>query len=234
MADESASHSGGAHELLVSLRDLTRQVRAAQRGTWFPLLVFAVISFGAIPVAQHGGHTFGSCAAALGPVGPPRTCAVYSVRPLVYWSVGLVLAYVVIAGFYRYRARRRGVGSRVLPYVLVGVVVAVLVMALTVWSVYHPLPGGGSTLSLVVNQAHTPPAAIGLALLVLAWVEGNAALGWFSLGYLVVVLIPATYLTGDRPTLTSPVPRQLIIAGVLLLGSLAFAITQRAAARDPQ
>jgi hypothetical protein len=193
-----------------------------------------VISFGAIPVAQHGGHTLGRCSAALGPAGQPRACAVYSVGPLLYWSVGLVLAYVAIAGFYRYQARRRGVGSRVQPYVLVGLVVAVLVTAVTIWNVYHPSAGGGSTLAQVLNQVHTPPAAIGLALLVLAWVEGNAALSWFSLGYLVVVLIPSADFTGNRPTLSSPVPRQLIIAGVLLLGSLAFAVSQWAATRDRQ
>src|SRR5262245_58155544 len=233
MTDESAPQAGGPRELLASVRDLTRQVRAAQRGTWFPLLVFAALSFGAIPVAQHGGHTFGNCSAALGPAEQPRPCKVYSVGPLVYWSVGLVLAYAAIAGFYRYQARRRGIGTRVKAYVLVGVVVAVLATAVTLWSVYHP-SGGGSTLSQVVNQLHTPSAAIGMALLALAWVERNPALAWFSLGYLIVVLIPATYLTGDHPTLASPVPRQLIIAGVLLLGSLAFAITRRAVPREPQ
>jgi hypothetical protein len=235
MTDEPARRPDDPHDLLTSLRDLTRQVRTAQRGTWFPLLVFGVISLGAIPVAQHGGHRFGGCSATLGPSGQPTACEVYSVGPLVYWSVALLLAYSAIAGFYRYQARRHGVGSRIQPYVLVGVVVAVMVTAVTLWSVYHP-SGGGSTLSQVVNQVHAPPAAIGLALLVLAWLEGNAALGWFTLGYLVVVLVPANYFpgVGDHPTLGSPVPRQLIIAGVLLLGSLAFGMTRRAVPRDAQ
>jgi hypothetical protein len=227
MTNESAPRPGDPHELLASLRDLTRQVRAAQRETWFSLLVFGLISLGVIPVAQHGGHPFGACSTTLGPHGQAAACKVYSVGLLVYWSVALVVAYVAIAGFYRYQSRRRGVGTHVLPYVLVGLIVAVLVTAVTLWSVYHPSTGGGSTLSQVLNQAHTPYAAIGLALLVLAWVEGNAALSWFSVGYLVVVLIPASYLAEDRPSLSNPVPRQLIIAGVLLLGSVAFAVSRR-------
>jgi hypothetical protein len=227
MTNESAPRASDPHELLASLRDLTSQVRAAQRETWFPLLVFGLISLGVIPVAQHGGHRFGACSTMLGPGGQPTACKVYSVGLLEYWSVALVLAYVAIAGFYRYQSRRRGVGTPVRPYVLVGLGVAVVVTAATLWSVYHPSAGDGSTLSGVVNQAHSPYAAIGLALLVLAWVEGNAALSWFSVGYLVVVLMPANYLTGDHPSLDSPVPRQLIIAGVLLLGSVAFAVSRR-------
>jgi hypothetical protein len=227
MTNESAPRASDPHELLASLRDLTSQVRAAQRGTWFPLLVFGLISLGVIPVAQHGGHSFGACSTTLGPGGQPTACKVYSVGPLVYWSVALVVAYGAIAGFYWYQARRRGVGTPVVPYVLVGLVIAGLVTAATLWSVYHPSAGGGSTLSQVLNQAHTPYTAIGLALLVLAWVEGNAALSWFSVGYLVIVLMPASYLTGDHPSLGSPVPRQLIIAGVLLLGSVAFAVSRR-------
>ena len=51
----------------------------------------------------------------------------------------------------------------------------------------------------------------------------------------VVVLIPATYFPGSdlhHPTLGGSVTRQLIIAGVLLLGSLGFATTRPAGQRD--
>src|SRR5262249_42563232 len=100
-------------------------------------------------------------------------------------------------------------------------------------------PGGpftpGTTLAQVTRQLRSPAAAIGLALLVLAWVEGNRALAWFSLAYLVLVAIPATDFPGadvHHLTLGAPVPRQLIIAGVLLLGSLAFAVTRPPAPRE--
>src|SRR5689334_23324338 len=111
MTDQS--RAGDAHELLTSVRDLTRQVRNAQRGTWFPLLLLAMISFGVIPVAQHAGHRVGSCQTSAGSGGQVvRVCGVYSLGLLLYWSIALVLAYAAITGFYVYQSRRRGVGTR--------------------------------------------------------------------------------------------------------------------------
>jgi hypothetical protein len=238
MAHESAHPSDSPHELLTSVRDLTHQVRVAQRGTWFPLLVLGVITLGAIPANRYGGRRLEGCRPTPGPAGQAaRVCVVYSLGALVYWAVALVLAYAATAGFYVYQSRRRGVGTRIQPFVPVGVIIAVLVTAATLWGVYHPSGGGVTALTQVVHQLRTPATAIGLALLVLAWVEGNPALSWFSLGYLIVVLIPATYFPGmdvHHPTPGSPVPRQLIIAGVLLLGSLAFAMTRPARPRDAQ
>lgn len=220
------------------MRDLTRQVRAAQRGTWFPLLVFAVITLGAIPVNRYGVHRLEGCSTTPGPAGQVgRVCAVYTLGAVVYWSVAMVLAYTAIAAFYVHQSRRRGVGTRIRPYVLVGVIIFSLVMAASLWSVFHPAMDG-TPLAQVVHQLRgTPAAAIGLALLVLAWVEGNWALTWFSLGYLVVVLIPAAYFPGQDSHHLTPggfIPRQLIIAGVLLLGSLAFALIRPAVPQDAQ
>jgi hypothetical protein len=236
MTNESAPASDNARELLTSVRDVTRQVRIAQRGTWFPLLVFAVIILLAIPVQRYSGHHLGACRSTSAPGEPgARVCAVYPLWSLVYWSAALVLAYVAIAGFYLYQSRRQGVGSRVQPYVVVGVVIAVLGTAATLWTAYHPPTGGLTALTQVVNQLHTPAAAIGLALLVLAWVERNRALVWFSLAYLVVALVPATYFPGaneDHPTPSGSLARMLIVAGVLLLGSAGFAMTRRGAHRN--
>jgi hypothetical protein len=217
---------------------LTRQVRNAQRGTWFPLLLFALISFGAIPVAQHAGRRLGGCVANPGPDGRAgRVCGVYSQGILLYWSIALVLAYAAIASFYAYQSRRRGVGTRVRPYVLIGAVAGVLATAVSLWSAYHPIGVGtpGTRLSQMTNQLRSPAAALGLALLVLAWVEGNRALAWFSLGYLIVVGIPATDFPGvdiHHLTLATPVPRQLVIASVLLLGCLGFAVARLAERRE--
>jgi hypothetical protein len=240
MTDELASQADDPHELLTSVHNLTRQVRNAQRGTWFPLLLFALISFGAIPVTQHAGHRLGGCVATPSPDGQAgKVCGVYSLGMVLHWSIALVLAYAAIAGFYAYQSRRRGVGTRIRPYVLLGAIVAVLATAASLWSAYHPIGIGtpGTTLSQVTNQLHSPAAAIGLALLVLAWVEGSRASACFSIGYLIVVGIPVTDLPGvdiHHLTLGTPVPRQLIIAGVLLLGSLAFAVTRPAVPREAQ
>jgi hypothetical protein len=238
MTDESAPPVDDPHELLASVHDLTRKVRNAQRGTWFPLLLFALVSFGAIPVARHSGRRLGECVLVAGPDGQAgRVCGVYALGLVLYWSIALLLAYAVIAGFYVYRSRRRGVGTPVRPYVLVGAIVTVLATAASLWGAYHPLGIGtpGTTLSEVANQLRSPAAAIGLALLVLAWVEGNRALAWFSLGYLIVVGIPASRFPGvgaHHMAIGTPLPRQLTIAGLLLLGGLAFAVARPAVPRE--
>src|SRR5204862_5407501 len=126
------------------------------------LLLFAMISFGVIPVAQHGGHRLGGCQTSTGSGGQvTRACGVYSLGVLLYWSIALVLAYAAIAGFYVYQSRRRGVGTRVRPYVLVGAIVAVLATAASLWTAYHPNPvGAGTTLAQVTSQLRSPVAAI--------------------------------------------------------------------------
>jgi hypothetical protein len=211
--------------------DLTRRIRIAQRGTWLPLLVFAVITLGAIPIDRYGPHHPGACRYFPGPGGQAaRVC--WSVAPahLVYWPIALVLAYVAIAGFYMYQARQRGIGTRIQPYVVVGIVIAALVTAATLWQLRRPpTPGDpASPWTQLIYQVRSPAAAIGLGLLVLAQVERNRALVWFSLGYLLVVLTPTMWITGvDRqPGPWDFLPRLLITAGVLLLGSVYFAATR--------
>jgi hypothetical protein len=44
--------------LLSSTRELAERVRKEQRATWFPLLVFAAVTFAAIPVLLLGGIGF--------------------------------------------------------------------------------------------------------------------------------------------------------------------------------
>ncbi|MGI9007243.1 MAG: hypothetical protein ACR2FU_13785 [Streptosporangiaceae bacterium] len=46
----------GPRELLSATRQVVRQVRQAQRGTWFPLLVFAVLTLASIPVTFSSHH----------------------------------------------------------------------------------------------------------------------------------------------------------------------------------
>ena len=223
------SSADSPYELLTTVRDATRKVRAAQRGTWFPLLVLAVITIAAIPVYRFAPHHLTSCRS--GPQGT-MLCAAVNVGVLVYWPVALVLAYVVIAGFYVRRSRRRGVGTPIRPYVVVGVVLAVLLAAASLWRAFHPpLPALGDPLhlgapTLTVGVFATPAVAIGLALLVLAWVERNPLLLVFSGGYLVIVLVDAAQIIHSR----SPwwfLPHLLIPAALLLLGSAGFALLQR-------
>ena len=77
MATETASPGDDPQRLLSSTRELTQRVRRDQRATWFPLLVFAVLTFASIPVRRYSGHHL-DCAAV------PRVCTVYSDAEFVY------------------------------------------------------------------------------------------------------------------------------------------------------
>jgi hypothetical protein len=198
-------------------------VRRAQRATWFPLLVFAAATFAAIPVSRYGGHHPETCAAVPG----GRICSVYSTASFVYWPIALVLAYVAIAAFYIRRSRARGVGSRVRRYVIAGIILAALATGLSLWWVHTPPTSQyGQLLGMgVLGRLISPGAAIGVALLVLAWAERRRALLLLTLGYLaVVVLVPISLGWVRSPWYFLP----LVIGGsVLLLGGIGFAVAQR-------
>ncbi|MBV1852813.1 hypothetical protein [Catellatospora tritici] len=234
MTHESVPQADTPHELLAVVRDLTRQVRVAQRGTWFPLLVFAVITLLAIPVYRYAPFVdlFDTCRSSQG----QTVCRTPNPFELGYWTVALVLAYATIAGFYVRQARRRGVGSHIRPYVVVGIVLAVLMAAVSVWLVFHPLlpvpadPFAGDPIEIkvgpagwLVNGLASPLAVIGLALLVLAWVERHWALLGYSLGYLAIAMVMGSQVI-HATSRWFFLPYLLVPAVVLLLGAAAFAV----------
>lgn len=210
-------------EILVSLHALTRRVRQAQRGTWFPLLLLGALTLGAIPVDRYA-HRTATCAAVHG--GTARVCTLSSTWSFVYWSAALVAAYVAIGTFYLRRSHRRGVGSPILPYVVAGIGLAALVTCAALWGAHHP--GLLGSWPAVLQRLAGPVGAIGLALLVLSWVERNAALLILTLAYLAVVLTPVTFgWTIARPW--AFLPHLVVAGGILLLGGGAFAVAE---ARD--
>src|SRR5215469_6704903 len=117
-------------ELLSATRRLTRQVRQAQRGTWFPLLLFAGLTLASIPVILSSHHPIHCRVTPPGPV-----CIAYSPGSYIYWPIALVLAYAAIAAFYVQRATSRGVGTKVRPYVIAGVIIAVVATGVSFWLV---------------------------------------------------------------------------------------------------
>ena len=219
MTSGTAFSGDDPRQLLSSARELTRQVRRTQRATWFPLLVLAAVTFAAIPF-RYSPHRLGTCAA----TGLARVCTAYPPALLVYWPTALVLAYVVIAAFYIRRSQARGVGTRVRPYVVTGIILALAMTGSLVWTLYHPLAftlaGSG-----LFSALHSYPFAIGLALVVLAWAERNGALLALALGYSAVVLVTATF---GADTGSWGFPVQLVTAGsVLLFGGIGFLLAQR-------
>src|SRR5258708_9452048 len=99
MTTETSRAGDDRHGLLSNTRELAQRVRRAQRATWFPLLVFAAVTFASIPVYRYGGHRM-TCAAVPGAVGPPgapgRICTRYSAAPFVDWPIAPGLAFVAI------------------------------------------------------------------------------------------------------------------------------------------
>jgi hypothetical protein len=230
MTTQSTYSGDDPHRLLSNTRELAQRVRRAQRATWFPLLVFAAVTFVSIPVNRYGGHHLLTCkpVPGAGPQGTPgRVCSIYSNGQFVYWPVALVLAYVAIAAFYIRRSWAQGIETRVRPYAIAGIIIAVALTGAALWEAHHPLASGLMGLSGVSHRLASPACAIGLALLVLAWAERNLALLLLTLAYLAVVLLAIGSVGVHEPdSLVAYLP--LVIDGsVLLLGGIGFARAQR-------
>jgi hypothetical protein len=228
MTSNAVPADGDPRRLLAEARDLARRVRVAQRVTWLPLLVLAVVTFGAIPVYRYGHRVLSDCRLV---GGDGQVCKVWFQAAEFYWLAAVVLAYVVIAGGYLRVARARGLGARVLPYVLTGVGLVVLGAAFAAAWVRLDSPGYPDEPSAFVQilfRLLDPTGAIGLALLVLAWLERHVALLLFVVGYLAVVLVPINFGWGvGWGSRWGFAPQLVIDGGMLLLGSAGFALAQR-------
>lgn len=146
----------------------------------------------------------------------------------------MVVAYVLIAGGCLRVARSRGVDARVLPYVLTGAALSVVLFAAVAagagaWILADPQARlDPSAFAEVLFRLLAPTGAIGLALLVLAWLERHVALLLFALGYLAVVLVPINFGWGRHwGGQWADAPPLVISGAVLLLGSAGFALAQR-------
>ena len=218
---------GDPRRMLSDVRSLTRRVRLDRRMTWVVLLVLAVVTLAGIPFDWFGMwvrcHADGGCEFARRGV-------------LYYWPPALLLAYAAIAVVHVRHARARGLGAQVLPYAITGAVTTVLFTAAWVVAAayfrdnpapFDPLPFWWIALDRLI----APWVMVGVALLVLAWLERNLALLLFTVAYLalVVLVLPmgdgfGSGAFGIRAAMAAP---QLIVGVVLLLGALAFRAAQR-------
>jgi hypothetical protein len=235
MTTQPVPSSSDPRHLLAATRDLARRVRREQRGAWFPVLVFAAVTFAATPFDRYGHRGPTHCASLNG----GSVCTVYSPLTMWYWSVALLLAYVAISWFYIHRSGKLGVGTRVQPYVVVGVVLALLTIAYGLWTATHPasltdLRGPSSPFAPFANAVMSPAGAIGLALLLLAWIERSWVLLAVTCGYLIVLLLTTNIRVqfGTHPSPWVFLPHLLVHGGVLLLGGVVLALVQRAQERS--
>lgn len=221
MTNDQAQPGDDPRRLLSSTRELAQRVRKAQRATWFPLLVLALVTFAAIPVLRFGARHAGTCSAVPG----GKICTIYSDQQFIYWPIALVLAYAVIAAFYIRRSHAQGVETRVRPYAIAGIVIAVALTALALWEVHNPPSPNG--LSSLPYRVATPACAIGLGLLVLAWAERSRALLLLTFAYLVVVLAHVGAVQAHSVDQIQVYLPDIIHGVILLLGAFGFAIAQR-------
>jgi hypothetical protein len=220
---------GDPRRLLADMRELARRVRRAQRGTWVALLVLGVTVLLAIPFYEYGHYVLVHCQTGAG----GRVCSRYPTLAFWYWPVALVAAYALIGGIFVRRARARGVGARVRPYLLGGIVLVAAGTLIALWNLEHPLSwvalGGGHLRPGSAPQAWLyrlfgPLGVIGFGLLVLARVERGRALAGFSVLYLVAVAASTpTGFHGGRLFL----PGVLVPGLVLIAGSVLFAVLER-------
>jgi hypothetical protein len=224
MTSPAQSGDDDPRRLLSSTRELAQRVRKEQRATWFPLLVLAAVTFAAIPVLRFSGRHLGPCTS----TGPGmKVCTVYPNAQFVYWPIALVLAYVATAAFYIHRSRARGIETRVRPYAIAGIIIAVTLTGAALWLAHTAPSADGRNLIGLSGFGHglASEIPIGLALLVLAWAERNRALLLLTLIYLVVVLLPIPLRV---PVASWNLVPQLVTGGtVLLLGGIGFALAQR-------
>jgi hypothetical protein len=229
--------AGDPQRLLANTRELTRRVRRAQRGSWSALVVLGATVLLAIPFYRYGGYVLAHCQA--GANGRAFVCTRYPTLAFWYWPVALVVAYALIGAIFVSRARAHGVGARVRPYVVAGIVLVAVATLITIWRLQHPLSWAelgdallrpGSAAGARLYRLVGPLGVIGLGLLVLARVERSRALAAFSVVYLIAVL--ATTPTGFHAGRLSPwtfLPGILVPGLVLLAGTAVFAVLERPA-----
>ncbi|GAA1831321.1 hypothetical protein GCM10009682_57400 [Luedemannella flava] len=155
------------------------------------------------------------------PTADGQICKGWFQAAAIYWWTALVLRV----------ARARGLGTRVLPYVITGVALVALSAAFTTTMLildYPYFPEEPPALVMFLLRLFDPTGVIGLALLVLAWLERQVALAAFALAYLVVALVPINFGWGVGWGPNWGFAPQLVInGGLLLLGSAGFALAQR-------
>ena len=116
---------------------------------------------------------------------------------------------------------------------LVGLSAAGTAVLLIIGSPWYP--GEPSFFVKYLLRLLDPAGVIGLALLVLAWLERRVSLLVFAVAYLVVVLVPVNLGWGQQFGERWTFGPQLVINGsVLLLGGIGFAVAQKIAQKRQQ
>lgn len=246
-SSRAAAEAGAAGEpgpLLTDLARLRRQARVARHAYWFPLVLFGLLTCGAAPlyvVAAAPPATSGAYTVDSGPIllsGTPFGTSTFYIG--WYWAVALVGGYLLTLLWYRRHAGRAGVWTPARGYLITGVVLTVLALAippLTRW-----LPG----LSLVWLplwdvwiRGTLAFLIIAIGLWVLARAERSRVLAIIALVYSGAALLSSLYNVenivfrlGWNPRGTfawqlTALPNVLLPAAILLVPGCAAFLVQR-------
>jgi hypothetical protein len=116
----------------------------------------------------------------------------------VYWLTAMPLAFILVAVYYRVRARRTGLQGRVWPYVVAGIVLFALLLASApgILVLLHAprwmLSWQGYASDLYIRGL-TPVLVIAIAFFVLARVEHSKVLLAIALGFVPIALAANLY-----------------------------------------
>ena len=139
--------------------ELRSRTRRARRGLWFPLVLFGLVILASTPLNVN--PTITPTPAFLTPDVPSSASTftgnggdsgllgfspggMFSFSPLmvtVFWLVAGPMGYVLTAGFYWLQARRRGVATSIRAYVLTGLGLFILLVAISTPLIPVPVHG---------------------------------------------------------------------------------------------
>jgi len=193
-----ASPPGQAGPLLADLARLRRQTRTARHAYWFPLILFGVLTCGAAPLyvaAAAPPPASGAYGVAPGPIllsGRAFGTSTFYIG--WYWAVALVGGYLLTLVWYRRHAGRAGVRTPARGYLITGVVLTVLALAIP------PLTGWLHVLRLVWLpfgdvwiRGTLAFLIIAIGLWVLARAERSRVLAIIALVYTGAALLASLY-----------------------------------------
>ena len=235
MATNIPNSSEDLRQYLWTHKVLIKQVREAQRATWFPLLLLAFVTFLAIPIEHFSRHKLGACGSYV-PIHTLSTqtlCRVYTPWGQIYWPIALVASYIAVSIYYRKRSLARGVETSAKSYVIAGIVLSLL-LSFASFLIAHirlrryeffAFHFDEHSMSLFLRLI-SPAGSIGLALLYLARFERNRILFFVDLAYLVVVLVPINFGWVVNGAPWGMLPSRVIEGGILLIVGIGFALFQ--------
>jgi hypothetical protein len=238
-ADVDPAEAAG---LLSDMRQLRSQARSARHAYWFPLVLFALLTFAAIPFYVMPKPKEGISIT----TGPPSLLVLGGNPGLplqnylgYYWLAALLGGLALTLWWYRRHARRIGLRTPARGYLITVIVLTVIALVLPFLAQlgpfsfpYFALPGD------LLVRGMFPFLIIAVGLCVLAWAERSRALGLIAVLYTGTALLVSLYdlenvlfRLGWNPSPDqwqfTDLPNVLLPAVVLLMAGIGAFVVQR-------